>query len=125
MIRSDAGEAHRLSLSARVLSAQDSQVKAKTIAAEALLTHFEMTPKQLTKHPEIAALTERTRTLPPAHRPHSTRVGAAPDYTQRVPFGPIWGAVARLAIESPNQRQDLLLPGYYFLHAFARPGGSQ
>jgi len=29
VIRSDVGEAHRLSLSARVLSAQDSQVKAK------------------------------------------------------------------------------------------------
>jgi hypothetical protein len=41
VIRSDVGEAHRLSLSARVLSAPYLQVKAKTTAAEALLTRFE------------------------------------------------------------------------------------
>jgi hypothetical protein len=41
VIRSDVGEAHRLSLSARVLSAPCMQVKAKTTAAEALLTCFE------------------------------------------------------------------------------------
>jgi hypothetical protein len=45
VIRSDAGEAHRLSLSARVLSAQHSQVKAKTAAAEALPTRFEINAK--------------------------------------------------------------------------------
>jgi hypothetical protein len=45
VIRSDAGEAHRLSLSARVLSAQDSQVKAKTALAEALPTRFETNAK--------------------------------------------------------------------------------
>jgi hypothetical protein len=37
VIRSDVCEAHRLSLSARVLSAQHTQVKAKTAVAEALL----------------------------------------------------------------------------------------
>jgi hypothetical protein len=38
VIRSDAGDAHRLSLSARVLSTTATQVKAKATAAEALLT---------------------------------------------------------------------------------------
>jgi hypothetical protein len=38
VIRSDSGDAHRLSLSARVLSTAVAQVKAKAAAAEALLT---------------------------------------------------------------------------------------
>jgi hypothetical protein len=38
VIRSDSGDAHRLSLSARVLSTAGAQVKAKAAAAEALLT---------------------------------------------------------------------------------------
>jgi hypothetical protein len=42
VIRSDVGEAHRLSLSARVLSAQSNQVKAKTAVAEALPARFEI-----------------------------------------------------------------------------------
>ena len=46
VIRSDVGEAHRLSLSARVLSAPGMQVKAKTTAAEALLTRFEKPPPE-------------------------------------------------------------------------------
>jgi hypothetical protein len=43
VIRSDSGDAHRLSLSARVLSTMVSQVKAKPIAAEALLTSMKTT----------------------------------------------------------------------------------
>jgi hypothetical protein len=50
VIRSDVGEAHRLSLSARVLSAQDMQVKAKTTAAEALLAPLEETPTHFPDH---------------------------------------------------------------------------
>jgi hypothetical protein len=38
VIRSDTGDAHRLSLSARVLSTVIAQVKAKATTAEALLT---------------------------------------------------------------------------------------
>src|SRR4051794_25785524 len=38
VIRSDSGDAHRLSLSARVLSTAVAQVKAKAAAGEALLT---------------------------------------------------------------------------------------
>jgi hypothetical protein len=45
VIRSDVGEAHRLSLSARVLSAQSHQVKAKTALAEALPMPFEIVRK--------------------------------------------------------------------------------
>jgi hypothetical protein len=69
VIRSDASEAHRLSLSARVVSAQHSQVKAKTAVAKALLAHFEITPKQLSKHSEIATVATRMQ-----HR----RLNAAP-----------------------------------------------
>jgi hypothetical protein len=43
VIRSDSGDAHRLSLSARVLSTMVSQVKAKPTAAEALLTSMKTT----------------------------------------------------------------------------------
>jgi hypothetical protein len=43
VVRSDAGDAHRLSLSARVLSTMVSQVKAKPAAAEALLTSMKTT----------------------------------------------------------------------------------
>jgi hypothetical protein len=43
VIRSDSGDAHRLSLSARVLSTMVSQVKAKPAAAEALLTSMKTT----------------------------------------------------------------------------------
>jgi hypothetical protein len=47
VIRSDVGEAHRLSLSARVLSAQHTQVKAKTAVAEALLTRIKCNESNL------------------------------------------------------------------------------
>jgi len=114
VIRSDAGEAHRLSLSARVLSAQDSQVKAKTTAAEALPARFEMTRKQLTKHPEIAALTEPVRRLALAHRPHSPASGA-----RLVALGSsrsdLYGE--RSHAWPQNHRISarlLILPGYYF-----------
>src|SRR5712671_5483523 len=43
VVRSDSGDAHRLSLSARVLSTMISQVKAKPKAAEALLTSMKTT----------------------------------------------------------------------------------
>src|SRR5436309_3063583 len=43
VIRSDCGDAHRLSLSARVLSTAVAQVKAKAAAAEALLTSVKTT----------------------------------------------------------------------------------
>jgi hypothetical protein len=46
VIRSDAGDTHRLSLSARVLSTMVSQVKAKAKAAEALLTSMKTTSEQ-------------------------------------------------------------------------------
>src|SRR5437016_9297871 len=57
VIRSDVSEAHRLSLSARLLSAQHSQVKAKTAAAEALPTPVETEPAWL------AAMTPRVTGL--------------------------------------------------------------
>jgi hypothetical protein len=68
VIRSDASEAHRLSLSARVVSAQNSQVKAKTAVVEALLTHF-----------ETKAGSVRTRRVDPHRKPHGEerRFGAA------------------------------------------------
>jgi len=47
VIRSDVGEAHRLSLSARVLSAQHTQVKAKTTVAEALPTRVKYNESNL------------------------------------------------------------------------------
>jgi hypothetical protein len=43
VIRSDSGDAHRLSLSARVLSTMTRQVKAKPMAAEALVTSMKTT----------------------------------------------------------------------------------
>jgi len=43
VVRSDSGDAHRLSLSARVLSTAATQVKAKAAAAEALLTSVKTT----------------------------------------------------------------------------------
>ena len=43
VVRSDSGDAHRLSLSARVLSTAATQVKAKAAAAEALLTSLKTT----------------------------------------------------------------------------------
>jgi len=46
VIRSDSGDAHRLSLSARVLSTVASQVKAKPKAAEALLTSMKTTSER-------------------------------------------------------------------------------
>jgi hypothetical protein len=54
VIRSDVSEAHRLSLSARVLSAQYSQVKAKTALAEALPTNFEIRRERVARKPETA-----------------------------------------------------------------------
>jgi hypothetical protein len=57
VIRSDAGDAHRLSLSARVLSTMLSQVKAKPAAAEALLTSMKTTLQRCIWPLRIAAAT--------------------------------------------------------------------
>ena len=110
MIRSDTGEAHRLSLSARVLSAHHSQVKAKTAVAEALPTRFEMTPKQLTKHPEIAALTARMQPLPFPQRPHLARTGThltVPGPSQLDRYGEhscVWPQNHRITTKFNNSR---------------------
>jgi hypothetical protein len=63
VVRSDASEAHRLSLSARVLSAHHRQVKAKTAAAEALLMHFETRSKRRMTITRIAMPGDSRRTL--------------------------------------------------------------
>jgi hypothetical protein len=57
VIRSDSGDAHRLSLSARVLSIMVCQVKAKPAAAEALLTSMKTTLEQPIWPLHIAAAT--------------------------------------------------------------------
>jgi hypothetical protein len=57
VIRSDAGDAHRLSLSARVLSTMPSQVKAKPTAAEALLTSMKTALQRCIWPLRIAAAT--------------------------------------------------------------------
>jgi hypothetical protein len=60
VIRSDAGDAHRLSLSARVLSTMTRQVKAKPIAAEALLTSMKTTSERHIWPLHIATATRST-----------------------------------------------------------------
>ena len=60
MFRSDVGEAHRLSLSARVLSAQHTQVKAKTAVAEALLTRVKRSESDLQNARKTLRQTDQT-----------------------------------------------------------------
>jgi hypothetical protein len=115
VIRTDAGEAHRLSLSARVLSAQDSQVKAKTTAAEALPTRFEMTPKQLTKQGETAALKHRVRRLPLVEPPPSADATTLPTVRGSLPDATNMGSRGGFGHRITESVAELILPGYYYL----------
>jgi hypothetical protein len=78
VIRSDSGDAHRLSLSARVLSTTIAQVKAKAAAAEALLT----SAKTMVEHP-IWVLPMRAAIRPicivRARDPSESNLGSASD----------------------------------------------
>jgi hypothetical protein len=72
VIRSDASEAHRLSLSARVLSAQDDQVKAK----QQQMKHFRGSPHathQIRRRPRVNVCGSVCGTTPPQGIRHHFR----------------------------------------------------